>query len=73
MEEQFEAFKQMVQEMDIETFKTIDVDRLVSDYMSGKLNKADDGESSSILFDRVVVDVPVWFVLTAVAACFFMR
>ena len=62
MEEQFEAFKQMVQEMDIETFKTIDIDRLVTDYMSGKLNKKED-ETESFLFNRVFIDVPVWLAL----------
>ena len=66
MEEQFEAFKQMVQDMDIETFKTIDIDRLVGDYMSGKLNKKEE----SFLFDRIVIDVPVWFALTV--TCFFV-
>lgn len=64
MEEQFEAFKQMVNEMDIETFKTIDIDRLVADYMSGKLNKKEEPEES-FLFNRVFIDVPVWLVLVA--------
>ncbi len=70
MEEQFEAFKQMVQEMDIETFRSIDIDRLVSDYMSGKLNKKED-DKESFLFHRVFVDVPVWLILAC--CCFFIR
>ena len=63
IQEQFEAFKELIGNMDIETFRTLDVDRLVSDYMSGKLERNEEEvpqrESGEVL------RVPVWLIVLA--------
>jgi len=64
IQEQFEAFKDLIGNMDIGTFRTLDVDRLVSDYMSGKLERNEEEvpqrESGEVL------RVPVWIIVLAV-------
>jgi len=64
IQEQFEAFKELIGNMDIGTFRTLDVERLVSDYMSGKLERVEEDvpqrESGEVL------RVPVWIIVLAV-------
>lgn len=63
IQEQFEAFKELIGNMDIGAFRTLDVDRLVSDYMSGKLERVEEEvpqrESGEVL------RVPVWIIVLA--------
>jgi hypothetical protein len=63
VQEQFEAFKELIGNMDIGTFRTLDVERLVSDYMTGKLERIEkdvpDRESGEIL------RIPIWVIVLA--------
>jgi len=63
IQEQFEAFKELIGGMDIGTFRTLDVERLVSYYMTGKLERVEEEvpprESGEVL------RVPVWVIVLA--------
>lgn len=61
IQEQFEAFKKLIGDMDIGAFRTLDVDRLISDYMSGELEIKDDE------VPRRELGVPIWIIVSAVA------
>jgi hypothetical protein len=63
IQEQFEAFKDLIGNMDIGTFRTLDVDRLVSDYMSGKLERNE--EEVPQRESGEVFRVPVWIIVLA--------
>lgn len=63
VQEQFEAFKELIGGMDIGTFRTLDVDRLVSDYMSGKLERVE--EEVPQRESGEVVRIPVWLIVLA--------
>jgi len=64
IQEQFEAFKELIGNMDIGTFRTLDVDRLVSDYMSGKLERNEEEEVPERESGEVL-RVPVWIIVLA--------
>jgi hypothetical protein len=63
VQEQFEAFKELIGGMDIGTFRTLDVERLISDYMTGKLeiNEEEVPERES----GEVLRIPVWLIVLA--------